>query len=302
VLGVRHQVLRSEGNLNTETGLPLTLLRLEPGHTAAVLEMGMQGPGEIARLAALARPRVGIVTSIGTVHMEFCARQEELARAKAELLRALPPDGLAVINADDRFAPLLRELAAAPVVSFGLDSGDLRGHSYRPSAEGCELVVEGTRLRLSLPGRHQARNALAALAAYSLAFLLRFEFRLGPAERTLLASTAAWPGAAYLLSSYYFGLNRGLKFCAGVGELTDIVKAVAAAAALQAGAILASSPGGFPVSVLVAAPLMTAVAVAGRRLGLRLLDVEHEHDEHDEPHGTTTARAPHSRRRGAQLR
>src|SRR5205807_761991 len=80
VLGTRHRVLRSEGNLNSETGVPMTLLGLEPEHSAAVLEMGMQGAGEIARLTALARPRVGIVTMVGTVHLEFFAGREALAR------------------------------------------------------------------------------------------------------------------------------------------------------------------------------------------------------------------------------
>src|SRR2546423_3036472 len=123
VLGARHRVLRSEGNLNSETGLPLTLLRLEPEHTAAVLEMGMQGPGEIARLAALARPSVGIVTMVGTVHLEFFASRDELALAKAELVEALPAGGLAVLNAEDEYFDLLRERSAAPVVSFGFQAG-----------------------------------------------------------------------------------------------------------------------------------------------------------------------------------
>ena len=166
VLGVRHRVLKSEGNLNSETGLPLTLLRLEPGHTAAVLEMGMQGPGEIARLAALARPRVGIVTMIGTVHLEFFRDGEALARAKAELVEALPADGLAVLNAEDARFELLRGLSRAPVVGFGLEAGDLRGGGYRPLPDGgAEVTVESTPVRLRLPGRHQARNAVAALAA-----------------------------------------------------------------------------------------------------------------------------------------
>jgi UDP-N-acetylmuramoyl-tripeptide--D-alanyl-D-alanine ligase len=166
VLGARHRVLKSEGNLNSETGLPLSLLRLEPGHTAAVLEMGMQGPGEIARLAALARPRIGIVTMVGTAHLEFFGCQDDLARAKGELVSALPPDGLAVLSAEDRYLGLLRKLSPAPVVSFGLEAGDLRGQGYRPlPCGGSELIVEGVLVWLGLAGRHQARNALAALAA-----------------------------------------------------------------------------------------------------------------------------------------
>jgi UDP-N-acetylmuramoyl-tripeptide--D-alanyl-D-alanine ligase len=166
VLGVRHHVLKTEGNLNSETGLPLTLLRLEATHTAAVLEMGMQGPGEIARLAALARPRVGIVTMVGTVHLEYFSDVEAIARAKAELVEALPAGGLAVLNAEDARFELLRGLSAAPVVGFGLEAGDLRGEGYRPlPGGGAAVTVEGTPVRLRLAGRHQARNAVAALAA-----------------------------------------------------------------------------------------------------------------------------------------
>ena len=166
VLGVRHRVLRTEGNRDTETGVPLALLGLEPEHTAAVLEMGMTAPGEIARLAALARPRVGVVTMVGTVHLEHFPSQEALARAKGELVAALPADGLAVLNAEDAWFDLLRGLGRAPVVSFGLEAGDLRGEGFWPLPEGGSLVtVDGVSVRVGPSGRHQARNALAALAA-----------------------------------------------------------------------------------------------------------------------------------------
>ena len=166
VLGLRHRVLKTEGNLNTETGVPLTLLALEPGHTALVLEMALQGPGEIARLAELARPEVGIVTTVGSVHLEFFKSRRALARAKGELVERLPADGRAVLNAEGEFFRLLSGLSRAPVTSFGLERGDLRGEGYRSLPEGgCAFSVRGVEVRLRLAGRHQARNALAALAA-----------------------------------------------------------------------------------------------------------------------------------------
>jgi UDP-N-acetylmuramoyl-tripeptide--D-alanyl-D-alanine ligase len=166
VLGSRRSVLKSEGNLNTETGLPLTLLKLGREHDVAVLEMGMQGPGEIARLAALARPVVGVVTSIGTVHVEhFADGQRGIALAKGELVEALPGDGLAVLNRDDGFFEFLSGLSKAAVVGVGLEGGDLRAEGYRPSADGgSDFTVDGVGVHLPLGGRHQARNALAALA------------------------------------------------------------------------------------------------------------------------------------------
>lgn len=162
-LGSRYRVLKTEGNLNTETGVPLTLLQLEAGlHTALVVEMGMQGPGEIARLAALARPTIGVVTVIGTVHLEFFSSREDLARAKGELVAALPEAGTAVLNADDPYTPILRGLARARVVTFGSEGGDYRVAGYEP---GGAFSVRGVPVRLALGGRHQARNAAAALAA-----------------------------------------------------------------------------------------------------------------------------------------
>src|SRR5579864_157483 len=170
ILGRRFQVLRTEGNLNTETGLPLTLLRLEPHHTALVLEMGLQHAGDIARLAALARPKIGIVTNVGIVHIEFFESREHLARAKGELVAALPEDGLAVLNADGEFYPLLARMTTARVAGFGFERGDYRVTDYRvPTGGGSEFSVRGTPVRLSLAGRHQALNAAAALAACDFA-------------------------------------------------------------------------------------------------------------------------------------
>ncbi len=170
ILAKRFEVLRSTGNLNTETGLPLTVLRLEPHHTALVLEMGLQRAGDIARLAALAKPSIGIVTNVGTVHMEFFSTHEQLALAKGELVSALPDDGLAVLNADNEFYPLLARMTSARIATFGLEKGDYRVEGYRSlTGGGCEFSVNGVSVRLSLDGRHQAMNAAAALTAAEFA-------------------------------------------------------------------------------------------------------------------------------------
>ncbi|HUZ87298.1 MAG TPA: UDP-N-acetylmuramoyl-tripeptide--D-alanyl-D-alanine ligase [Candidatus Baltobacterales bacterium] len=172
ILARRFEVLRSMGNLNTETGVPLTMLRLEPHHTALVLELGMQRTGDIARLAALAKPSIGIVTNVGTVHMEFFSSHEQLARAKGELVSSLPEDGLAVLNADNEFFSLLARMTSAGIVSFGLEKGDYRVEGYRSlTGGGCEFSVRGVPVRLTLDGRHQALNATAALAAAEFAGL-----------------------------------------------------------------------------------------------------------------------------------
>jgi len=167
-LSPRFQTWKTHGNLNTETGVPLTILQLEPEHQALVLEMGMQAPGEIARLAALAQPRVGIITTVGTVHLEFFDSQQDLARAKGELLAALPPDGLAVLPAGSQHLELLSALSAAPIATFG-PGGDWAYDAYRPDGAGSRFQVRGLEVALKLGGRHMAANALAALAAADFA-------------------------------------------------------------------------------------------------------------------------------------
>jgi UDP-N-acetylmuramoyl-tripeptide--D-alanyl-D-alanine ligase len=169
-LAERFNVLRTHGNLNTETGVPLTILALEPHHSALVLEMGLQRGGDIARLAALARPVIGIVTNVGVVHLEFFASREDLARGKGELVAALPDAGLAVLNADNEFYPLLAAMTTARVATFGAERGDYRVEAYRPRPEGgSHFTVNGVEVQLSLEGRHQALNAAAALAAAEFA-------------------------------------------------------------------------------------------------------------------------------------
>ena len=162
--------LRNEGNLNSETGLPMTLLRLEAAHEAAVLEMSMYTVGEIARLAEIARPEIGVVLAVHPTHLERAGSIERIASAKAELPAALPADGLAVLNADDPRVAAMAELTPAEVRTFGLgptaDVGatDVESHGLA----GTEFTVRapwGTRrLSSGTPGRHLVPHALAALA------------------------------------------------------------------------------------------------------------------------------------------
>jgi UDP-N-acetylmuramoyl-tripeptide--D-alanyl-D-alanine ligase len=165
ILGKRFNVLRTSGNLNTETGVPLTMLALQPHHSALVLEMGMQRPGDIARLVALARPTIGVITNVGTVHMEFFESREALARSKGEMVSGLDEHGTAILNADDQFFPMLVAMTTARVRSFGVVAGDFRADGYRAlEGGGGQFSVRGVQVKLGLEGRHQAVNAVAALA------------------------------------------------------------------------------------------------------------------------------------------
>jgi UDP-N-acetylmuramoyl-tripeptide--D-alanyl-D-alanine ligase len=170
ILALHGPGLATEGNFNNLVGLPLTLFKMMPSHRWAVLEMGMSARGEIARLAEIAAPGVGIVTNIGPAHLEGLQTLEGVARAKGELFAALPSGGTAVINADD---DRVRELPVANGVQrlwFGLNpAATVRAETIRSDGEGVnfELILPNGRypVKLAVPGRHNVANALAAAAA-----------------------------------------------------------------------------------------------------------------------------------------
>jgi UDP-N-acetylmuramoyl-tripeptide--D-alanyl-D-alanine ligase len=162
--------LRNEGNLNSESGLPMTLLRLNRSHEAAVLEMGMYTTGEIARLADIARPEVGVVMAVHATHLERAGSIERIAQGKSELAAALPPDGLAVLNADDPRVVSMRDLTRADVRTFGLaPTAEVRADEIvSRGVAGTEFTLHagwGTRrMRSGTPGRHLVPHALVAAA------------------------------------------------------------------------------------------------------------------------------------------
>src|SRR5438270_8684910 len=175
LLGAKLRVLKSEGNLNNEYGLPLTLFRLEETDQAAVLEMGMSRRGELSRLAEIARPDVGVVTRVAPAHLEFFSSVDEIALAKRELIEGLNgKDSTSVLNADDPRVAAFGAFAPGRVVTYGIeqpafftaenieDRGALGTTFDYVSPEG------RVRLDLALPGRHVIANALASLAAASV--------------------------------------------------------------------------------------------------------------------------------------
>lgn len=172
-LGARFRVLSTAASYNNEIGVPLTLLLLEPTHEVAVLELGFYVPGEIADLCRLARPRVGIITTVPDrpVHFSRTPSVEAIARGKAELIESLPPDGTALLNADDArvrgLAPLTRarvvlfgESAAAELRATEVDVRGLDGVAFTVSHEG-----RSARAWVPLPGRHLVTASLAAIGA-----------------------------------------------------------------------------------------------------------------------------------------
>jgi UDP-N-acetylmuramoyl-tripeptide--D-alanyl-D-alanine ligase len=165
-------VLATRGNLNNDIGMPLTLLQLEPIHRYAVIEMGMNHPGEIDYLTRIAAPDVALINNAGGAHLQGLGSVRAVALAKGEIFAGLKPHGTAVINADDEFAPLWRKLAGvSQLLEFGLDKqADVRG-VWQTQGTGLRLAVTAPQgkftVNLQVPGIHNARNALAATAAAS---------------------------------------------------------------------------------------------------------------------------------------
>lgn len=163
-------VLATRGNLNNDIGLPQTLLGLNAMHRAAVIEMGMNHPGEIAYLAPLGAPNVALVTNAQRAHLEGMGDLDEVAREKGSIFTGLQPNGVAVVNADDAYAALWRAMAGEHAVrTFGIDHpadvyGKVSQHGLETSLE--LIAPEGSAsIRLRIPGRHNAGNAVAAAAA-----------------------------------------------------------------------------------------------------------------------------------------
>jgi UDP-N-acetylmuramoyl-tripeptide--D-alanyl-D-alanine ligase len=175
LLGTKLRVLKSEGNLNNEYGLPLTLFRLEETHQAAVLEMGMSRRGELARLAAIARPDVGVVTRVSPAHLEFFASVDEIALAKRELIEGLNGrQSTAVLNADDPRVAAFGAYAPGRVLTYGIEkpaffmAQEIEDRGALGTAFDYINPEGRVRLELTVPGRHAIANALAALAAASV--------------------------------------------------------------------------------------------------------------------------------------
>jgi UDP-N-acetylmuramoyl-tripeptide--D-alanyl-D-alanine ligase len=170
VLKTRYRVLKSQGNLNNHFGMPLQLLKLEPEHEIAVIEMGMSHAGEIAALAKLAEPECGVVTMVAPVHLEFFDSIAGIARAKYELIQALPPGGIAVLNADDEYVSQFGRDFHGRVVMFGRHtSADVSAQNVEsrgPEGSAFEIVEGEKRVHALLPllGEHNIYNALAGVA------------------------------------------------------------------------------------------------------------------------------------------
>jgi len=170
VLSHRFRVLKSQGNFNNHFGLPLMLLKLEPEHDIAVIEMGMSHAGEIAALAKIAQPEIGVVTNVAPVHLEFFDSIAEIARAKYELVQSLPAGGTAILNSDDEYVSQFGRDFHGKVVLYGTDNrADVRAENIENRGDlgsRFDVVARDRRRNAVVPliGIHNVYNALAAMA------------------------------------------------------------------------------------------------------------------------------------------
>lgn len=174
------KTLATAGNLNSEQGVPLTLLALRRDHELAVIEMGASAVGHIAARAALARPSIGVITNAAAAHLEEFGSLEQIISGKGEMVADLPADGVAILNADSPGFADWCDRAPCPVVSWGVSQGDHRW-SWRPGDRDAAgwLDLDGQTWPVPLPGRHNAANLTAAILAARAAGVADATIRLG---------------------------------------------------------------------------------------------------------------------------
>jgi len=175
ILSLKATTMKSPGNFNNLIGLPLTILSLEGNHKMAVLEMGMNRPGEIARLTEIAEPDIGLITNVARAHLEGVGGLQGVVKAKGELLGMMPKGSIAILNGDDELTAGLASTFQGPVVTFGLGKmNQVRAGSIRRIADGTQAFTrymnsESIRVKINLPGIHNVFNALGGTAiAFSL--------------------------------------------------------------------------------------------------------------------------------------
>ena len=168
-LGRRFRVTKTEGNFNNHVGLPRTMLNANSDDQIAVWEIGMNHPGEIAALAALAAPDVAIITNVGVAHIEFMGSREAIAQEKGSLAEAIDASGTVILNADDPFSAVIAKRTRARVILAGIQNGSIHAEDIRQSASGSEFTIleraHRCRAQLPVPGLHMVQNALFAVAA-----------------------------------------------------------------------------------------------------------------------------------------
>ncbi len=240
VLSKHYRTAKTRGNYNNHIGVPMTLFELTSEHEAAVVEMGMNHVGEIARLAEAARPSVGVITNVAEAHMESMHDIDTIAEAKAELLDALPRDGTAVLNWDDERVKALWKRGPSSIITFGLSpDAEVRATDVEAGPAGVSFeLADGGRVELPVPGRHNVMNALAAIAVGRAmgvpdedAIAGLAEFEMSPMRMSLLR-VGTWtvindayncnPGSLRAALEVLVEVARGGTSAAALGDMLEL--------------------------------------------------------------------------------
>ena len=227
---------RSAGNLNSEIGLPLSLLEVTPEHGAAVLEMGgAYALGEIRLLAEIARPRIGVVTNVHPVHLERMGTIEAIAETKAELVDAIPEDGWAILNGDDARVRAMAESCRGRVLFYGLEPGndvqgtDVESEGLEGTSFSLHIGDESNRVKVPLIGGHAVELALAAIAVGHASGMDLADMLLGLAEPGVQVRLLIVPGpnGSQLIDDTYNASTPSVMSALGLLEAMDPERAIA---------------------------------------------------------------------------
>ena len=231
VLSARGPVQKTQANFNNEIGLPLTLLGIGAEHKAAVVEIGMRGLHQIEALAPIAAPQIGIVTNVGETHMELLGSLENIAKAKAELVEAIPAGGTVILNADNSYVAGMREQAreGVKVLTFGIEQpADVKAEAIRTEGNQTLFMVEFENERheyvLPMVGRHNVYNSLAAIAAGFALGLTAAEIHEGllSLEATKMRFECQEVGEWHVVNDAYNASPMSMK--AAIETLSELVK------------------------------------------------------------------------------
>jgi UDP-N-acetylmuramoyl-tripeptide--D-alanyl-D-alanine ligase len=227
VMRSKFEVFATAGNLNNHIGVPLTLLSLEERHTCAVVEMGMNHPGEIAPLCAIAEPDAAIITNIGVAHIEFMGSRAGIAQEKGVLAESVSSSGVVVLNANDEYTPSIAARCKAKVITAGVGQGDVRATIHESGAQGSRFTLDfggsdKVEVSMPVPGEHMVANAALAAAC-------AWHHGIAPAEIAAALNAAQvtkgrlqvkhWRGVVFLDDSYNANpdsMRAGLKTLAGM--------------------------------------------------------------------------------------
>ena len=295
VLSTSLNVLKTEANFNNEIGLSQTLLRLDASHQAVVVEMGMRGRGEIAELASIALPTVGVVTNVGETHLERLGTVANIAAAKAELIEALPLTGIAVLNADDELVMAMRAKTAARVITYAVrNSAEVTATDIAQTAQQvsfqCTADGGSFSVNVPLPGLHTVYNALAAIAVGRLLGLTEDKIAAGLAgyqpgkmrlnirqyeqvtviDDTYNASPLSMAAAIDVLA----GIAKGRKIAA-IGDMLEL-GTVAAVAHEKVGGHLATAGA---ASVITVGEMASHAAAAAMQNGVAMVVACQDHGQ-----------------------